>query len=70
MTKTKRKYPRKYRAWGIMNTKTGKQCVCVATREDGKDLPLEKDTILNLKGIRGFRDQVFAGDINLEPRCN
>lgn len=39
--------------------------VCIATREDGKHSePLKYDTILNLRGIGGFKTQVFASQVS------
>jgi hypothetical protein len=57
---------KKYRAWNVLNTETGKLSVCIATRADGLDAPITNDTIMDVKGIRGFRAQMFASDMKLD----
>lgn len=57
---------KKYRAWGILNTETGKTSVCIATRADGLDLPITKDTIMDVKGIKRFRAQMKVSEMMIE----
>jgi hypothetical protein len=57
---------KKYRAWNVLNTKTGKLSVCIARRADGLDLPITNDTIMDVKGIKSFRTQMFASEMKLD----